>query len=823
MASTAVPAALARLLAPTRGYAVACAAAVTLTAAFAGCLVAGVPGVPAAAPGLAALAAAAGCAARARRTGSGPTSTGRTSTGTGTGRTSWALLGLAALSWAGGRLGAVWLAPAGDTGFAALVALTVAGLAVVPVPARNVASRARAVLDGLIIACALVDAHASGALSGLGWFAGFMVVLLAASRPSVDGRRLRVLLPYFAVAAVLATSVLDLVRAGHVDGFGYWTRSLIIFLVVGRQVLTLLQNRSLTRNLEARVLARTTELQASEQRFRALVQHSSDVVTVVDADADVLYQSESLTRVFGYPAATLAGRSVTALLDDDSALRLRLALHQLAQQPYGTTVLELTVRHHDGHARDAEMTITNLLDDANVRGLVLNTRDVSEHKRLKAQLVHEAFHDGLTRLANRALFKDRVDLGIRRRPSDGEPDATLAVLFLDLDGFKEVNDSLGHAAGDQLLVQVADRLRASVRPGDTVARFGGDEFAVLVESVTTGADAEHVATRIGEGLRDTFLIDNHEIHVRASIGIAMAGPDAADSDQLMRNADLAMYRAKAAGEGGFARYDPQMHSGLVERLQLEADLRRALEAGEFELNYQPTIELTSGELIGFEALLRWRHPSRGLIPPVEFVPLAEATGLIRPIGAWVLLQACRQAMAWNYTDPRRPLTLSVNVSGRQFERADLAMVVAAALAETGLPAERLCLEMTESVLMNDTEENLAQLVRLKNLGVRLAIDDFGTGYSSLSYLRRFPVDTLKIDRSFVERLADQSDDAALARTIVQLGQSLGMSTVAEGIEQYTQLQALRRMGCELGQGYYFDRPLSAAEAGRLLTTGSVAA
>jgi diguanylate cyclase (GGDEF)-like protein/PAS domain S-box-containing protein len=670
----------------------------------------------------------------------------------------------------------------------------------------------------------LINKYVSGAVTDLGWFAGFTLIMLAARRPTtvavsrrteeVDGRPFGLMLPYIAVLAALGTSVLELARTGRVDQFLSWDRSVIILLIVGRQMLTLLENRSLTRNLEARVADRTAKLRASEQRFEALVQHSSDVVTVVDADCVVLYQSESVTRVFGYAAAAITGQSLTTLLDTNSGLRLRRALGQLAGRPYETVVIEVNMRHQDGRMCQAEMTVTNLLDDTNVRGLVLNTRDVSERKRLEDQLMHEAFHDSLTKLANRALFKDRVDLALRRRRDAG---ATVAVLFLDLDGFKEVNDSLGHAAGDQLLIEVADRLRASVRPEDTVARFGGDEFAVLIDSVADAEDAERIAVHIVDGLRGTFPVDNQEIQVRASIGIATAGPDAKDTDQLMRNADLAMYQAKAAGEGGFARYDPQMHSGLVERLQLEADLRGAMDAGELELHYQPTIELSSGDMIGFEALLRWHHPTRGLIPPIEFIPLAEATGLIRPIGQWVLLEACRQAATWSVSYPDRPLTMSVNVSGRQFERADLATIVSAALTESGLPPERLCLEMTESVLMNDTEENLAQLKLLKRIGVRLAIDDFGTGYSSLSYLRRFPVDTLKIDRSFVERLSGQSEDATLARTIVQLGQSLGISTVAEGIEQYTQFLALRRMGCDIGQGYYFDRPLPAAEAGRLLS------
>jgi EAL domain-containing protein (putative c-di-GMP-specific phosphodiesterase class I) len=288
----------------------------------------------------------------------------------------------------------------------------------------------------------------------------------------------------------------------------------------------------------------------------------------------------------------------------------------------------------------------------------------------------------------------------------------------------------------------------------------------------------------------------------------------------MRNADLAMYKAKGAGGSSFASYHPRMLTGLVERLELEADLRLALDRGELELHYQPTIDMADNRVVGFEALVRWRHPARGLIPPLDFIPIAEATGLIVPLGRWVLQEACRQAMEWSARDGRHPVKMAVNVSVRQFDRSDLPTVVREVLAETGMPADQLCLEMTESVLMTDTEENLAQLVRLKALGVTLAIDDFGTGYSSLAYLRRFPVDTLKIDRSFVERLGEQTDDAALANTIVQLGQSLGMSTVAEGIEEYGQLAALRAMGCTFAQGFYFSRPVPAAAAGRLLLDGA---
>jgi diguanylate cyclase (GGDEF)-like protein/PAS domain S-box-containing protein len=678
----------------------------------------------------------------------------------------------------------------------------------------------------------LIGAYASGSVTDIGWFAGFSLILLAARKPAgspataddegqgAEGSQpFGVLLPYLAVLAALATSVIWFARTGHTDAFVADARSALILLIVGRQLLTLLENRNLTRNLEARVADRTAELFDSEQRFHALVQHSSDVVTVVSPEADVLYQSESVQRVFGYPAQVLTGRRLTNVIDAESAARLAEALRSVSDRPYATTTLELPVRHRDRQIRHAEMTITNLLSDPSVGGLVLNTRDISERKELQDQLVHEAYHDALTQLANRALFRERVSDALEHRGADD-----VTVLFLDLDGFKEVNDSLGHLAGDQLLIQVAERLNQSIRVGDLVARFGGDEFAVLIESPIGAPDAELVAQRVVDGLQDPFQIDGRDIHVQASIGLASAGllgHTDNGAEQLMRNADLAMYKAKSAGGSGYASYDPQMLSGLVERLELEADLRQALDRGELELHYQPTIELSTSRVVGFEALVRWHHPTRGLISPLDFIPIAEGTGLIVPLGRWVLAEACRQAAIWGERTGR-PIKMAVNVSVRQFDRSDLPAMVAEVLAETGLPADRLCLEMTESVLMTDTEENLAQLVRLKALGLSLAIDDFGTGYSSLAYLRRFPVDTLKIDRSFIERIGEQTDDAALALTIVQLGQSLGMSTVAEGIEEYGQLMALREMGCDFAQGFYFSRPLPAADAGLLLPEHSEA-
>jgi diguanylate cyclase (GGDEF)-like protein/PAS domain S-box-containing protein len=729
-----------------------------------------------------------------------------------------------------GLLVTLWY-PGGDVVVLTIVLFTVArvrrgGRRPMSLPLVGAGLAAFTVSDSGYAYLTLLDSYGSGNVLDLGWFTGFMLLILAARRPERDfatedanalTQPLGVMLPYLAVIGALVTSTFEVVRHGTHDPFISWSRSSIILLIVGRQLLTLLENRSLTRGLEARVEARTAELRASQQRFQALVQHSSDVVTVIDRDGVVTYQSESLQRVFGHDPVRSHGIRLTDHMLPEAAPALVGAIEAISGTAYASRVLEVPMLHADGHTCLAEVTLTNLLHDESVRGIVLNSRDISERKELEDQLVHEAFHDGLTKLANRALFKDRLEMALRRHDD-------VAILFVDLDGFKEVNDSLGHAAGDHLLIQVANRLGEAVRDGDTVARFGGDEFAVLIHSVAGPEDGDELAIRIVAALDEQFLVENQEIHVQGSIGIALTGPDARDADQLMRNADLAMYRAKSAGSGQFARYDPQMHSGLVERLQLAADLRRALESGdELEMHYQPTIELRSGNIVGFEALVRWRHPVRGMINPGDFIPLAESTGLIRPLGQWVLAESCRQAVEWGMDDPARAMTMAVNVSGRQFDQPNLPAIVASVLSTTGLPAERLCLEMTESVLMTDTEENLAVLVSLKDIGVKLAIDDFGTGYSSLAYLRRFPVDTLKIDRSFVERLSGTTPDTALARTIVQLGQSLGMATVAEGIEQYAQFLALRRMGCDLAQGYYFSRPLPAVEAGLLLRDRTVLA
>jgi diguanylate cyclase (GGDEF)-like protein/PAS domain S-box-containing protein len=664
------------------------------------------------------------------------------------------------------------------------------------------------------------NTYFSGNPIDIGWFAGFALLLLAALRrdPQADPldddhtaeRPLGNFLPYAAVSLALVTSSVDILRQASSGHFVFWVRTIIMALLVARQIFTLLENYGLTRTLEQRVESRTEELRTSQQRFAALVQHSSDLVTVVDRAGTVHYQSRSSARLLGYDAEAMVGRPVYELMDDDAAGELLATLQQASREPLRMQTLQSTWRHATGRECRVEVTITNLLDNPAVGGLVLNTRDVTDRVVLEQQLTHQAFTDSLTGLPNRALFKDRLQHAFSRRGTA----TTMAVYFLDLDGFKAVNDTLGHSAGDELLTQVADRLRGLLRPSDTIARFGGDEFAVLVDDLSTDDDGTGLAERIGEALRAPIELQSEPVHVAASIGIALPEPDSADAEQLLRNADLAMYQAKAAGTGGYAVYDPTMHAGLVERVRLESDLRKALTEQQFVLHYQPMVSMQTGLITGVEALVRWNHPERGLVPPNDFIPLAESTGLIRPLGLWVLRESCAQAVRWQQDHPE-PLKLSVNVSGRQLQ-PELADQVADILAETGLAASLLTLEMTESVLVDHRDETLTTLTALRALGVKLAIDDFGTGYSSLSYLHRFPVDTLKIDRSFVERLSN-GGDTALVSTILRLGQTMRLETVAEGIERPQELLLLRRQGCTTGQGYHFSPPVPAGRLAELLT------
>ena len=443
---------------------------------------------------------------------------------------------------------------------------------------------------------------------------------------------------------------------------------------------------------------------------------------------------------------------------------------------------------------------------------------LSERQVLEDQLRHRAFHDALTGLANRALFANRVEHAL---VSTARRDGAMAVLFLDIDDFKTVNDTLGHAEGDVLLGLVADRLRHCLRAGDTAARLGGDEFAVLLEALGDETEAIGIAERILAAMRQPFLLQGREVGLGASIGIASGRQTPDGADTLLRDADVAMYIAKSRGKDRCVVFEPEMHLRIVERMALRADLEQAIdEGGQFHLRYHPVVDLSSGAVAGMEALVRWDHPARGLISPADFIPLAEETGLIVPLGRWVLDEAGRQAAAWE-TSYGAGFFVTVNLSARQLSDPDLVSDVARMMKASGLAAEQLILEITESVLLHDTEPTVDRLVALKALGLRLAVDDFGTGYSSLAYLRRFPVDILKIDKSFVDHV-EEREGAALTRAIVDMAGVLGLATIAEGIEQPGQALQLLDLGCRLGQGYHYARPMTATEMEAFLSTSAAA-
>jgi diguanylate cyclase (GGDEF)-like protein len=454
------------------------------------------------------------------------------------------------------------------------------------------------------------------------------------------------------------------------------------------------------------------------------------------------------------------------------------------------------------------------LADPALEGVVLSMRDISERKVLEDELRHQAFHDALTGLANRALFEDRLAHGLAGARRHGRP---VAVLFLDLDDFKTINDSLGHGSGDDLLRAVAIRIAGIVRVTDTAARLGGDEFAILVDVMDDEDEAEEIAERLLGALTPPFVVGGRELRIRASIGVAHSD-GSLGVDELLRNADTAMYAAKEAGKGRIETFQPGMHKRVLDRLELTGDMQRALERGEFELDYQPIVELCGCRIVGAEALVRWAHPTRGRLPPASFISLAEDTGLIVPLGEWILQTACRQAAAWNREFPDRGLYVTVNVSPRQLHHQGFPDAVHRAMVSSGLEPSALVLEITESLLPDDSDEIIERLRALKAIGVRVAVDDFGTGYSALSRLQAYPVDILKIDRSFIDGIDQDPSKVQLVRGILNLGTSLSMSVVAEGVEETGQAQELRGMRSALGQGYLFSRPSSPAEIRELIAS-----
>jgi diguanylate cyclase (GGDEF)-like protein/PAS domain S-box-containing protein len=557
-----------------------------------------------------------------------------------------------------------------------------------------------------------------------------------------------------------------------------------------------------------------TDLRRSEERFRSLVRNSADVNMILGTDGLIVYESPAVERVLGYRPKERVGTTGDELIHPDDRARIGQLFDDLLTSPNAQMTAEFRVLHADGTYRLIEAIGKNLVQEPSVAGVVVNYRDISERRMLEDELRHQAFHDSLTGLANRALFADRLEHALSRTRRSRH---RLAVLFLDLDDFKTINDSLGHGEGDQILVAVAERLRDTVRVGDTIARMGGDEFAVLVEDGASGSAVE-LAQRLLGSLQGPFQRGGKELFVHASVGVATSSSPRETPEELLRNADASMYMAKSHGKNRIEVFEPSMHAAALARLAIKGDLERALERAEFEVLYQPIVHLGTREIVGVEALVRWRHPERGLVLPTEFIAVAEETGLIIPLGRWVLEQACRQARLWEAIRPARPPLMSVNVSGRQVAEAGFVGSVAEIIAGTGIPPERLILEFTEGVLMRDTEMTTTTLAELKELGIRLAIDDFGTGFSALNYLRSFPIDVLKIDGSFVASMSAGPDQRAVVRAILRLGDTLHLSTIAEGIEDAGQLADLRALGATLGQGYFFARALTAEEISVLLAT-----
>jgi len=719
----------------------------------------------------------------------------------------------------------------------------------------------------------------------------------------------------------------------------------IVMMLLGAAVAALLFRKFDSAKRAGELKAGRERVQ-SEARFRSLVQHSSDVITVVDADTTIRYQSPSIEHVLGYAADQLVGTKLSDLWHPDELDQATDFHNEFITRPANTSArIEYRLRHADGSYRHVDNVRTNLLDNPDVRGIVINTRDVTDDKRsadalseseerlrflvehvpsvvytaetgpdgrwlyvspqiesllgftaeewmadperwwkqlhpddrsavlddeeallsssevrsgaieyrmktrdgrtvwvnddqvvirnedgealhlsgvlsevtdrkvLELQLQHQAFHDSLTGLANRALFADRVEHALQRAERSGEQ---VAVLFLDLDDFKTVNDSLGHEAGDELLVAVAARLRRCLRPSDTIARLGGDEFAILLEAESVDS-ASTVAERTVKAIEEPISLGDREVVIHASVGIELGDSSQHSAGDLLRNADVAMYVAKSGGKARFEVFDSSMHQAAVQRLEIKADLQRALVDREFVVHYQPIVGLQESGVLGMEALIRWQHPQRGLMAPMDFIPVAEETGLIVPIGRWVLREAAFQAKRWQAASPHGDaFTMSVNVSARQLMRAEIVDEIASVLRESGIPPQTLTLEITESVLMNDRNAAITKLQQLKELGVRVAVDDFGTGYSSLGYLSSLPIDILKIDKSFIDRVATGVEDSAIAQAVIKLGNSLKLTVVAEGIEAAEQATALRAMRCHRGQGFYFSEPLDAKGVDDLL-------
>lgn len=540
----------------------------------------------------------------------------------------------------------------------------------------------------------------------------------------------------------------------------------------------------------------------SDARFRALVQNSADIITIHDANGITTFEAPSASRVLGRPPGALIGHSPWESIHPRDVARVRKAFDLVVHGKTQPVPIEFRYRHADGSWIWLEAVGNNLLSYPHVRGIVLTSRDITRRKAAERRIEHLAHHDFLTDLPNRSLLRDRLDVALAQARRHGQ---LVGALFIDLDRLKVVNDTLGHAAGDEMLREAATRLARCMREGDTVARLGGDEFMVILPNLADARGAAAAARKILDSLARPTELKGQEVFISASIGVSIFPTDAADAEALIRNADAAMYSAKRHGGDNYQFYTSDLNVQVQERLAIEQGLRVAEQRDELRLLYQPKIDLASGKIVGVEALLRWQHSSLGSISPERFVPIAEETGLILPIGEWVLRSACRQIRAWR--DVGIELPVAVNLSACQFRQRNLAATIQRILSETGVPPQCLEIEITESDVMENAESAIATLDELKARGISISVDDFGTGYSSLSYLKRFPLDVLKIDRSFVRDIVVDSDDAAIVEAIIALARSLDIKVVAEGVETPDQMAFLNRSGCNFAQGYLFSPPV----------------
>jgi diguanylate cyclase (GGDEF)-like protein/PAS domain S-box-containing protein len=733
-------------------------------------------------------------------------------------------LGFAAITWL--YLVGPYATAASSSGLTRLMAPVVSGADVVLIGAGALLmigalrqGRAARLMAGSIVAlvgshliflwASLHGGHREGGPDTVAWAAFCILLAGCALHPSMrmlsvpaertDAGLTRGRLAFFAVTSLLAPSVTIAQAVLHQPSHVVISiASGVIFLLV------LLRIADLVREHE--VLTESNLRDRFEARLGSLVRNSSDVVSIVDADGVVLYISPAALRLVGLDERDAQGMDWWEFVHPDDRPALQGFLSDLEQGASGD--VEYRVRDARGSWLDVETLATNLIGDGAVEGIVLNTRDVSDRKALERRLLHQASHDALTGLPNRMLLRDRVDQALARRRRSRAP---LAVIFLDLDDFKNVNDTLGHAEGDAVLQEVARRLDGCIRGCDTATRLGGDEFAVLVDDLADESQAITVAERILDALAEPLDVAGRTIEPTGSLGIAFAVDGRDTADALLRDADAAMYLAKDSGKGAYAIYEPAMHAAAVARLELKVDLARAVAEGDITLVYQPVVDLRSGEIRAYESLARWTHPEHGPVSPAEFIPLAEETGLIVPLGRDLLFEACRQAAVFHEACVvGTPLRVSVNVSARQLASDRLIDDVREAVAAAGIRPCDLILELTESAIMSDIELAVARMAELRRFGAGLAVDDFGTGYSSLNSLRSFPMDRLKIDKSFVGGLGD-ARTRALTEMIVELGGLMDLQVVAEGIETEAQMHAVLELGCVFAQGYLLQRPAPAAD------------